>query len=110
MIPDWLDPVLSGRLCLTLLHSLWQVALLTAFAVAVDRHSRSGSAERTYSIYTAALLISIAALPVTWYLVDVRSLVDSTDAQFSTLQPAQPPAAADWVFNEDVVALSLIHI
>ena len=55
---NWL-PLLAPqqrRLCLTLLHSLWQVALLAVIVWLVDRWWRKNSVERTYWLHVAALL------------------------------------------------------
>jgi beta-lactamase regulating signal transducer with metallopeptidase domain/uncharacterized GH25 family protein len=74
MNPDWIAPAVTERLCLTLLHSLWQIVLITMAAWMVDRMFRSRSAERSYVILTSALIISIAALPATWCLIDVNQI------------------------------------
>jgi beta-lactamase regulating signal transducer with metallopeptidase domain len=71
MNSNWIAPAVTERLCLTLLHSLWQIVLITMAAWMVDRMYRSRSAERSYVIFTSALTISIAALPATWCLIDV---------------------------------------
>ena len=44
-LPFFVDPVLSSRLCLTLLHSLWQAAVLTGIALALSRLARRRSVE-----------------------------------------------------------------
>lgn len=64
----WLDPDISLRLCLTLLHSLWIVALLAALARLADRIWRR-SVERRYLVHVSALLAALVALPVTYALV-----------------------------------------
>jgi protocatechuate 3,4-dioxygenase beta subunit len=55
---------LSALLCLTLLHSLWQVGLL---ALAADVCGRIGrrSVERQYAWHVAALVAGLVAMPVT---------------------------------------------
>ena len=40
------DPALSGRLCLTLIHSVWQVGLLVVLAWGIDRLWARRSTER----------------------------------------------------------------
>lgn len=65
-----LDPALSGRLCLTLLHSIWQVSLLAGLLWLVDRWWQKNTVERNYVLHVAALLFAILALPVTFVLVD----------------------------------------
>ena len=37
----WITAELATRICLTLLHSLWQVALLAVIAAAVGRWRRA---------------------------------------------------------------------
>lgn len=65
-----LDPALSGRLCLTLLHSIWQVSLLASLLWLMERYWQKNAVERNYVLYVAALLFAILALPVTFVLVD----------------------------------------
>ena len=65
------DPAFSGRLCLTLLHSVWQVALLVFIAWCVDRLWRHRSVERRYALNVAALVATFAAMPITYMLLDV---------------------------------------
>lgn len=65
-----LDPAFSGRVCLVLAHSLWQLALVAALAWAIGRLGRL-SVERSYVLHVGALFVGLAALPVTYALVDV---------------------------------------
>lgn len=74
------DPALSGRLCLTLLHSVWQVALLAAIAWCLDWLWRKKSVELRYIVHVGALVIALVTLPVTYRLIDVA---DSSTAEFS---------------------------
>ena len=62
------SPEVSARICVTLLHSLWQVAALAAAAWLVGRLWRRQSVEWTYGIHVAALLVSFAAVPATFLL------------------------------------------
>ena len=50
------DPEFSGRLCITLLHSLWQVALLVLVTWGLDRLWRRRSVEKSYALHVAALV------------------------------------------------------
>ena len=68
---QWADPVISGRICLTLLHSLWQVALFTVLAAIAARVLRRTSVERSYQFHLGALLAALIAIPVTYSLVEV---------------------------------------
>ncbi len=65
------DPEFSGRLCMTLLHSLWQVALLVLVVWGLDRLWRRRSVEKSYALHVAALLAGMAAAPITYALVEV---------------------------------------
>ncbi len=69
-LSDFTDPAFSSRLCLTLLHSLWQVALVTLVAALLDRMWKQQSAARNYTVHVTALTIALAALPVTWVLIN----------------------------------------
>ena len=65
------DPWVSGRLCLMLLHSLWQVALLAIVAWVIERSSRKKSVEWSYALHVGALVAGIVALPVTYAMVQI---------------------------------------
>ncbi len=68
---ELVDPAFSGRLCLTLLHSVWQVALLALVAWCVDWLLRGRSVERCYAVHVVALMVGLAAMPVTYAMIDV---------------------------------------
>jgi len=72
ILPFFVDPVLSSRLCLTLLHSLWQAALLTGIALAMGRLARRRSVEREYAFLVTALLTTLGAMPATFALLIER--------------------------------------
>ncbi len=65
------DPLLSGRLCLALLHSLWQVALLAIVVWLIDHLRRKQSAGRSYALHVAALALSLIALPITFTMIQM---------------------------------------
>ena len=67
---EFLDPVFTGRLCMTLVHSMWQVALFAAMAWAIERLGRRRSVQSSYAVHMAALLAALAAMPMTYALVD----------------------------------------
>lgn len=69
--PNLFGPWHSERLCLTLVHSFWQVALLGFVVWAVDRIWRRKSVEWSYSLHVAALVLAVVALPLTY--ASVRS-------------------------------------
>ena len=65
------EPTLSSRLCLMLLHSLWQATLFAVAANVVGRLWRRRSVERDYGFQVVALLASVVAMPVTFASVSV---------------------------------------
>ncbi len=81
-----IDPAFAGRLCLTLLHSAWQVALLALVAWSFERFWRNRSVERCYALHVAALVAAIAAMPITFALVEVATTT-------SDAPTAEPPVA-----------------
>lgn len=106
---ELIDPAVCGRLCLTLLHSLWITPLLALTAWAAGR----GSLKRSYAAHTLALAVTLLALPTTYALVDApESLLPQTGTEANTSPPptsvqthdAQPltelPAAAGSSFAE----------
>lgn len=58
---------LADRLCLVLLHSLWQCALLASVAVAASRWLHRGRVEAAYRWHAAALVGCLALVPVTFW-------------------------------------------
>lgn len=66
------EPVFHGRLCMTLLHSVWQVAALAVMAWGLARLRGHRSAAWGYALHVAALLLAMAAVPITYGLVDVH--------------------------------------
>lgn len=65
-----LDPEICGRMCLVLLHSVWQAALLVVLVWGVSRVGRH-SVERQYAINAIVLFSVILALPVTYLTLDM---------------------------------------
>lgn len=66
---NWLPLVetsFSTRLCLTLLHSLWQFAALVALVWCVERIWLQRSVEKRYTLYVSSLLLGLLALPLTF--------------------------------------------
>ncbi len=60
------DPQFCGRLCLVLLHSLWQFALLAFVAKVANPWALRKSTELGYSLHVAALVVGLALLPITF--------------------------------------------
>ena len=84
-----IDSAISGRICLCLLHSLWQVALLWIIAATMTRLLRA-TAQRTYAVFTVALVASLIAVPITYRMLPV----ETPAASFSVLMVA-PTATQD---------------
>ena len=89
-----LDPALSGRLCLTLLHSIWQVSLLIGVLWLVERCWQKNNVERHYVLYVTALLSAVLALPVTFALVD-QTPSEPVAARPSPVRTEALPSLAD---------------
>lgn len=70
-----IDPAFSTRLCLTLLHSVWQFAVLAVVVWCLNRIWKNQSVERRYTVNVFALLVGIATLPVTFLVI--KSTEDS---------------------------------
>jgi beta-lactamase regulating signal transducer with metallopeptidase domain len=85
------DPQLCGRLCLTLAHSLWQLGLLAILATVIGRVRNRDNPERGYAIYVAALLLGIAALPITFAVVQVPALQVAVAQKTSATQSVTIP-------------------
>ncbi len=66
-----LEPALSLRLTLTLLHFLWQGALLGLAAFAADRGLRRASSRTRYAVFVSILAAMSAALPTTFLLIRI---------------------------------------
>jgi beta-lactamase regulating signal transducer with metallopeptidase domain len=88
----------SDYLCLTLLHSLWQVAILAGFAFGLERAWQRQSAEWAYAAHVVALVIGLALMPFTY------AWIQSAE---SAAQPLTPDAAiASVVSTESAATLS----
>ncbi|HVX60818.1 MAG TPA: hypothetical protein VHC19_09455, partial [Pirellulales bacterium] len=104
---DALDPAFSGRLCMTLFHSGWQIALLVLAARVAEGLFRRPSARKSYALHVTALCVGLAALPVTYAFVEVhepgdaapsdRTTARQLTAQDSTAEASATLAAADQI-------------
>ena len=94
------------RLCLTLMHSIWQVALLAVVATACSwllcRTKCRKNVYRKYTIHVATLIVALLVTPVTFMLVESNSpqtdaVAISTAVASSThdFQQAAPITIAD---------------
>ncbi|QDT40029.1 Regulatory protein BlaR1 [Gimesia alba] len=76
-----IDPAFSGRLCLTLMHSIWQVSLLALVVWSLDRFWRNASVERRYTLHVIALVTALVAVPVTYQLLHRVEPVRNTSGE-----------------------------
>jgi len=74
---SWLDSDFTLRLCLTLLHSLWQFILLALMACLVGVLIKRRGVQWLYSINVIALVIGLAMLPVTFALLSGHQAADN---------------------------------
>jgi beta-lactamase regulating signal transducer with metallopeptidase domain len=65
------DSTMNSRLCLMLLHSIWQVTLFALTASVIGRLWRRRSVEREYAVQVVALLASVVAMPMTFASVSI---------------------------------------
>ncbi|QDT45228.1 Regulatory protein BlaR1 [Gimesia alba] len=65
-----IDPAFSTQVCLTLLHSIWQFAVLAVVVWCLNLIWKNESVERRYTLNVFALLVGIAALPVTFLVIN----------------------------------------
>ena len=94
---SWLldiDPFISVTICLTLVHSIWQSAALLLSAEAAVRLVPASNPGRACAIYTAALLVAVLAVPITY-----QALASSRTAMI------EPPHASPGS-TENVVPMS----
>lgn len=79
-----LDPAISSRLCLTLLHSVWLVSLMALFAWIADRLVGRRAVERSYAIHVVALAASMLALPATYWIVAAQGVTPQRSVALTT--------------------------
>ncbi len=93
-----IDPQISSHVCLTLLHSVWQVALLAVLVRGFDRLWQRRSAQGSYIANVLALLLAFIIVPVTYVSIDGTSSV----SRAVTSQPVanKSPIAESVVVNE----------
>ena len=82
-----LDSIASERLCLTLLHSLWQVALLAFAAWGIGRCLGRHRENASYVVHATALVLGLIAAPITHAFL-------SYGGSTSVAESAPPPVAA----------------
>ncbi|QEG00949.1 Regulatory protein BlaR1 [Stieleria maiorica] len=65
---NFVSAELSWQICVTLLHSLWQIPLIALFIWLACRWGRS-TVERKYLLHVAGVFLSIAVVPLTFVLI-----------------------------------------
>ncbi|MCA9257984.1 MAG: hypothetical protein KDA61_02235 [Planctomycetales bacterium] len=88
-----ITPELSGRLCLALLHSLWQVAGLFGLAWIISRLWRKHPIEWEYALHVTALGMSCLCVPFTFWLVAPSTTTATNPAAIVLATSPAPPAA-----------------
>jgi beta-lactamase regulating signal transducer with metallopeptidase domain len=87
-----LDPANCVRVSLTLLHSLWQVALMVAIVEVLSRLWLKRWVERSYLVHVTALVMCLVAVPVTYLWLapaaNVVAVADSSESMPSFMEPA----------------------
>ncbi|MGY8770048.1 MAG: hypothetical protein ACKVH8_16650 [Pirellulales bacterium] len=85
---------LSGRLCLTLLHSIWIIALITLIASCVSRILQHRHVEQSYYVCVLGLFASIATLPITYSVLEVSQASNPVIEQPRFVTVTTEPAVA----------------
>jgi len=89
------DPMVSSRLCLTLLHSFWQVALLAMVAATINRLWRRQTVECNYALHVGALVLGLAVVPINYAVVGIPNpsgiATDDDAAVLAGRQSIVPP-------------------
>ena len=81
------DASFTLRLCLMLLHSIWQFVLLALLASLVGRLFKPQGVQWRYAVDVAALVIGLVMLPVTFALLSSHpSTGDIATNSFSTTE------------------------
>ena len=104
-----IDPELSGRLCLTLLHSLWQISALALVVWCIDQIWRNVSVERHYTVNVAALVVALFAIPITYQLTDVtepKVNASSESAAIASVVKTNPTLQTNAPINKQPIASS----
>ncbi|QDV53300.1 M56 family metallopeptidase [Gimesia fumaroli] len=89
-----IDPAFSARLCLTLLHSVWQFAVILTAVWCLEQFRINHRVERRYAINVAALLVGLLAVPLTYSMTGASRSFDIV-AQKSRPISSQPEVLSD---------------
>jgi beta-lactamase regulating signal transducer with metallopeptidase domain/protocatechuate 3,4-dioxygenase beta subunit len=96
------DAAASGRLCVTLLHSLWQMTLLAFAAGAISFFLGRNRVSARYWVHAAALFVGVLAMPLTHALVQDDAPPPPRPQQVATPPSARsmPPVSSSMVASE----------
>ncbi|QDU06975.1 M56 family metallopeptidase [Gimesia aquarii] len=91
---NFIDPALSTRICLTLVHSVWQMAALLFIVWCSGLIWKNRTVETSYTMNVAALLVGLLALPITFLMVDVVDVPEQANVSIKATadSPATPPS------------------
>lgn len=87
---EWLDSGQGVRICVTLLHSVWQVALLVGVARLLDslfQFARNRKVEWSYWTNVTALVVALIAMPITFLIIGDASTNGRIDSPAAQLAP-----------------------
>ncbi|WP_197997429.1 hypothetical protein [Gimesia panareensis] len=96
-----IDPTWNSQLCLTLLHSFWQIILLTLLVWSIDRLWKSMRVEQRYTLYVSALILACLTLPANFQWLRLSNSDQTSVSQTAALtttaltQSVSPAAQPD---------------
>lgn len=99
-----------GRICLVLFHSLWQMGLAAMLAWLLGRKWRGSSAEWAYWAHVAALVVGLAAMPVTYLSLGARTpeMQGAMTTDIHLTIALQETAKVNYEVKEEAVDNSLV--
>lgn len=97
---EFVNPTISARLCLVLMHSLWQFTLLATGLWIIERLWRRLTVQRSYALHVSALCAGLVALLVTWCLIELPGSLPDAPVASSSTRPELPAAALERDISE----------
>lgn len=88
---QWLNSEIGVRLCQTLLHSIWQGALLAAVVCLLGYMLRSRKIEWAYWLNVFALMAALIAMPITFLMVNQDPITSVEVNQTAQVGPVAAP-------------------
>ena len=102
-----LDPVTGERICLTLLHSLWQSAAVALLAWVVGRCTGRKRVNSSYVASVLAMILGLIAVPVTYLMLSVDQ--NEPVADLSMSKPVVAPATIEPVSLPEIFSGEWSH-